>query len=151
MKTIEQPAIWHYVVVRYSNGSFFYEGCHTEEEARKRATTSVAGATAEYTGTSLPAEVVEWEQQRDIELTEDYLRMRQPLSGSDKQIAWARAIRARYGHYLQERCSNVYAARERYATEMQAEPQRVQANWWIQNRYALGITTQASRYIAEGR
>lgn len=132
---------YHYIVTRYPDGRIWYEGYSDEQEARRRA---VEGA--EYVGTSLPADVAAYAHQQEVAFVEGEFGMR-PLDGSEKQVSWARDIRFRYMNYLRDKDGDT-SAKTRYHNE---ESERLQASWWINNRYALGVTGQASKYIAEGR
>lgn len=153
MKTIEQIA-YHYLVTRYTDGRIWYEGYADERVAREYAdkcndwdvACGQKESHTEYVGTILPADVVAYAHDKDLELMEDDFSM-QPLTGSEKQIAWARGIRYRYAKVLIER-HELDGAIKHYHQKKYVE--RNQASWWIDNRHALGITTQESAYIAAG-
>lgn len=136
-----QNTTYYYIVTRYPDGRIWHEGYSNEQEARARA---VEGA--EYVGTSLPTDVAEYAHQKEVTFVESEFQM-QALQGSEKQVAWARDIRFRYMEYLRDRDGDASAS-ARYQSE---EPDRLQAKWWIDNRYRLAITNGASKYIAEGR
>jgi hypothetical protein len=141
---------FYYFVVEHPDGRLWAEGYLSEQETRAEMDKRIADGhmlgdhfAAEHTtyvGESLPASEVE-KQIRSIE----QMYAMHPLSGSEKQIAWARVIRYRYGRYLLYRFSD-----QRGHALFEERGQETRASWWIDHRYELTTTMTDSRYVADG-
>lgn len=141
---------YYYFVTEHSSGKVSFEGYLSPENAQKYAEQRRKDYEAQgkpfeaehttYVGDTLPEKVLE------LAITAMEKDFQMPaLTGSDKQIAWARAIRYRYGRYL----SNRYSEQRGYEL-FRERGQEKQASWWIENRYGLAAANKDSRYVADG-
>ena len=137
----------YYFVTTHENGYRSYEGFRDEDTARLEA--AKRAEHHQKTGQDVKVEYVGTELPEDLKYADTELCFKmQTLQGSEKQVAWARAIRYRFGKYLLQRFDEA-SGQERYKKE--AEVSRDQASYWIDQRYSLADTNKASLFVAEGK